>query len=62
LVTPSLSNSINDTNIFNCNNRLRGSNKEIEELRLWGIPKEIGRESIVMKIISLNVWDLGGDV
>jgi len=42
LVTPSLSNTINDSNISNCNRRLRSVDDELEELRLWKIAKEIG--------------------
>jgi len=42
LVTPNLSNSITDTNIYNCNRRIRDLDSGTEELRLWGIAKEIG--------------------
>ena len=55
LLTPYLSNTLNDSNIFNCNRRLRSEENGMEELRLWGIAKDIGvvcqesEESILQK-------------
>jgi len=63
LVSLNLSNSISDTNILNCTIRLRGSKNGIEELRLWGIGKEIGvicqesEDSIIQKFSKMEERD-----
>jgi len=63
LATPSLSNSMINTNISNYNRRLRSSNKGIEELKLWGIAKEIGlvchecEESIIQRFPKMEERD-----
>jgi len=63
LVTPTLSNSITDTNISNCNRRIKGSDKGIEELRLWEIAKEIGvvcqesEDSIIQRFVEMEERD-----
>jgi len=63
LVIQSLSNSLTDSNIINCNRRFRESEIGIEELRLWGIAKEIGvvclecEESIIRRFSKMEQRD-----
>ena len=63
LVIPTSSNSITDSNIFNCNRRIKGLDNGIEELRLWGIAKEIGivckesEDSIIQRFSEMEEWD-----
>jgi len=52
LVIPTFSNSISHTNISNCNRRIKGSDNGIEELRLWGLVKEIESEDIIIQRFS----------
>jgi len=47
LVTLSLYNTINDSNILNCNMRLRSLDDELEELRLW-------EKSILQQLVELR--------
>jgi len=60
LVIQSLSNSLTDSNIINCNRRFRESEIGLEELRLWGIAKEIGvvfhecEESIIRRFSEME--------
>jgi len=49
LLISTLSNSITDTKIFNCNRRIKSLDNGIEELRLWGLAKEIGVVEMLRK-------------
>jgi len=61
--SPNLSNSISDSNIFNCNKRIWGSESGIDELRICDIAKEIGvvcqecEESILQQFADMEERD-----
>lgn len=59
LVIPTLSNSITDTNISNFNRRIKGSDKGIEELRLWEISVvcQESEDSIIQRFVEMEERD-----
>lgn len=62
----SISNSISDSGIQNCNNKFWIKNKEIEARRIWESAKELGvshsgnEEEIIRRLVNLDTRDANG--